>query len=352
MLILGQFAVPSRRRAGPNYVRVLGYIRRPSILGNRGNQTSMSFLSATGAYLPATVLRNEGIAPRVGVSPEWIFNVSGIRERRIANDHETIVSMAVEAGRQCLHQAHLRQLHGNVGAVLVSTGSHQRRFPGPAATIAAELGLRGRLALDVPVASAGAIFALALGSSLTATYGNVLVICTEKMSSFVLKDPVERGSAPLFGDGAGACLLRNDHGFARVEASALHSDGKFSQDLTLSCDGQFAMNGRSVIKHATQKIPEVIREVLTRTSTEISDVVSFILHQANLCVIQRAAEKLGVPLTRFFCNIERYGNTSSASMLIALHEWCQQYTLPKNKPMVLAGFGAGYHWGAALVRGC
>jgi 3-oxoacyl-[acyl-carrier-protein] synthase-3 len=311
-----------------------------------------TFLAATGAYLPEKVLSNKELAPRVGVNEEWLFNVSGIRERRIASDEETVDSMALEASENCLKQAHLRHTHPEVGAVVVACGSYPQRSPGPAARLAADLGLRNCPAFDVPVASAGSIIGLSLAHALTAMYGNVLVVASEKMSAFGLREPLERGVAPLFGDGAAACLLRTDAGFAKLEATVLHSDGKHWKDIRINDEGRFLMRGRSVIQHASKRIPESIREVLDRTTTAISDVVAFIVHQANLHVILRAADALGVAHERFFCNIDRYGNTSSASMLIALHEWCAEHSLQEGEPVVLSAFGAGYHWGAALFRGC
>ncbi|HVP64036.1 MAG TPA: ketoacyl-ACP synthase III [candidate division Zixibacteria bacterium] len=311
-----------------------------------------TFLAATGAYLPEKVLSNRELAPRVGVNEEWLFNVSGIRERRIASDEETVDWMALEASHRCLKQAHHRHAHLEVGAVVVACGSYPQRSPGPAARLAAELGLRNCPAFDVPVASAGSIIGLNLAHVLTTVYGNVLLVASEKMSAFGLREPLERSVAPLFGDGAAACLLRRDAGFAKLEASVLHSDGKHWRDIRINDEGRFLMRGRAVIQQASKRIPESIREVLDRTTTTISDVVAFIVHQANLHVILRAADALGVAHERFFCNIEKYGNTSSASMLIALHEWCAEHKWRAGDPVVLSAFGAGYHWGAALLIGC
>ncbi|HUO60550.1 MAG TPA: ketoacyl-ACP synthase III [Candidatus Acidoferrales bacterium] len=311
-----------------------------------------TFLAATGAYLPARVLSNRELAPRVGVSEEWLFNVSGIRERRIASEEETVDSMALEASRRCLSQAHMRHTHPEVGAVVVACGAYSQLSPGPAARLAAELGLRNCPAFDVNVASAGSIIGLNLAHILSAVYGNVLLVASEKMSCLGLREPLERAVAPLFGDGAAACLLRTDTGFAKLEASVLHSDGKHWNDIRINDEGRFLMRGRSVIQQASKRIPESIREVLERTTTAVSDVAAFIVHQANLHVIYRAADALGVARDRFFCNIERYGNTSSASMLIALHEWCVEHKWPEGDPVVLSAFGAGYHWGAALLVGC
>ena len=310
----------------------------------------MSFLSATGIYLPAQIVTSKELAQRLSVPAQWIANVSGILERRVAGEDETVVSMGVRAAQDCLQNAGLHA--SELGAVLVSSGSHIRAFPGPAAEITAALGLRGTFALDVPVASAGSIFALALADTLARQYGNVLVISSEKMTSYAYRAPLNRGIALLFGDGAGACLVRRDQGIASIEATVLHSDGAYVDDLWLNSSGEIQMRGRSVIVHSTEKVPGSIREVLDKTSTAIEDVAIFLMHQANLHLMHRVAKVLGVAESRFFTNIEHYGNTSSASLLIALHEWSRQKGFSRGVPVVLAGFGAGYHWGSALLRGC
>lgn len=308
----------------------------------------MSYLRATGAYLPSKALRSEDIASRLGVRPDWIANVSGIRERRIAGDGETIITMAVAAAQQALLRAQINK--EDIGAVLVSSGTHTRTFPGPACEIAHALGLNGRLALDVPVASAGSIFAVALAHELTGRYGNVLVIATEKMSPIALREPFNRSIAGLFGDGAGACIVSRDQGFARLVATTLHTDGSTANDLSLNFDGVMKMSGRSVIVHSTQKVPECLREVLSMAATQLCEVAVFIMHQANRHLMDRIAQVLGVAESKFFSNIETCGNTSSASMLIALDEWLASAPLQRGMNIALAGFGAGYNWGAALLR--
>lgn len=308
----------------------------------------MSYLRATGAYLPSTVLRSEDLAARVQVPPQWIANVSGIRERRIACEHDTIVSMGVAAARDALKRGGISV--AEIGAILVSSGTYTRAFPGPACEIASQLGLCGRFALDLPVASAGSIFAVSLADSLAERYGNVLIVATEKMSPVALREPINRSIAGLFGDGAGACIISATHGYARIETSTLHSDGSTANDLSLDFEGHMKMSGRSVIVHSTKKVPDCIREVLELSATQVSEVEVFIMHQANRHLMDRIAQSLGVLESKFFSNIEIYGNTSSASMLIALDEWLQHASIRRGMKVVLAGFGAGYHWGAAMLR--
>ncbi len=310
----------------------------------------MSFLRATGAYLPETVLRSEDIAPRLGVPPHWINNVSGIDERRIAGEDESIISMGVAAARDALRNAGLAI--SQIGALLVSSGTQTRAFPGPAVDVAHNLGLDGAFALDVPVASAGSIFAFSLADVLAERFRNILVVATEKMSPIALREPLNRSIAGLFGDGAGACVVSAERGIARILGTTLHSDGECSDDLSLCFNGVMKMSGRSVITNSTTKIPECVRELLTTVNVAVKDVQAFVMHQANRHLMDRVAESLEVSPSTFFSNIEKYGNTSSASMLIALHEWLGSTTLKPDSNFVLAGFGAGYHWGAAALRAC
>ena len=310
----------------------------------------MSFLRATGAYLPEKILTSEQIAPRLGVRPDWISNVSGIRERRIACDSETIVTMGVAAARDALSRAGLAI--SQVGALLVSSGTFTRSFPGPAVEVARELGLDSAFALDVPVASAGSIFAFSLAETLAERFRNVLVVATEKMSPIALREPLNRSIAGLFGDGAGACVISSESGFAQILGSTLHSEGDCADDLTLDFDGVMKMSGRSVIVNSTEKVPSCVRELLESVNVKIKDVKAFVMHQANRHLMDKVAEALGVHPEIFFSNIDRYGNTSSASMIIALHEWLDAGSLRQGDTVVLAGFGAGYHWGAAALRGC
>jgi 3-oxoacyl-[acyl-carrier-protein] synthase-3 len=205
-------------------------------------------------------------------------------------------------------------------------------------------------AIDLPMASAGSLFGLSLASRLASFYGNVLVVGAEKMSTILLREPLERGVAALFGDGAGACIVSADHGIARIVDSVLHSDGAFADDLKLQYGATLEMNGRSVILQASRKIPAAIGELLERNRVSPADVEVFLMHQANQNLIDRVAKALGVGQDKFYSNIRRYGNTSSASMLIAAAEWWARGDIAGGRPVCFAAFGAGYHWGALLAE--
>src|SRR5262249_26879810 len=206
------------------------------------------------------------------------------------------------------------------GLVLVSSGSSERRFPGPAATVAARLGLAGVPAIDLPIASAGAVFGLALAHQLAPDYGEILLVAAEKMSDHVWREPVDRNTAILFGDGGGACSISKHEGLAETRATVLHSDGNFADDLCLEFGRSLHMNGRAVIMQVSRKLPRVIEEVLEAGGIAAPQVDAFLLHQANQNLVVKVAQALSAPPEKFFSNIEHYGNTSSASMLIAAAE--------------------------------
>ena len=307
----------------------------------------MPFLREFGSYLPERIVSNAEIGAHVGCDAEWIKNVSGIDQRRFAADDESVADLALRAAQSCLDKAKLSA--SALGMILIASGSAERQFPGPAATVAHRLGLHSTPAIDVPLASAGTLFAMSLASRLCDSLGEILVIGAEKMSSVVLRQPMERGVAILFGDGAGACLVSPNEGKARVLGSALHSDGAFAEDLRLPFDRPLEMNGRSVILQASRKVPRAISELLEKHGRKAADVGTFLMHQANQNLIDRVALALEVPAHRFYSNIARYGNTSSASMLIAAAEWAES-GWPAGESVCFAAFGAGFHWGALLAQ--
>jgi 3-oxoacyl-[acyl-carrier-protein] synthase-3 len=309
----------------------------------------MAFLRAFGSYVPSRVVGNQELAEMVGCEPDWIFTMSGILERRFAGDFESVTDLAVHAAADCLAQGETAAK--DIGLVIVASGSAERRFPGPAAETAARLGIAGVPAIDLPMASAGSLFGMALGGQLSKIYGRVLMIAAEKMSSVISRPPLDRNTAILFGDGAGACLIDPHEGAAEIVDSCLHSDGSFAENLRLEFDHRLHMDGRVVILQASRKVPAAIREVLDRSQRPAESVATFLMHQANQNLIVRIAQLLEVPPERFYSNIARYGNTSSASLLIAASEWNLQTGFRPSEAVVFATFGAGFHWGALLAVG-
>ena len=301
-----------------------------------------AYLQAFGAYLPERVVGNAELAERVGRDREWIESVSGIHERRWAAPETTVADMGVAAAEDCLRKADIAA--NTLGMLIVSSGSGARGFPGPAAEVAARMGLDSTPAIDLPIASAGSLFGLALAMRLAETQGDILVVAAEKMSALIGNDP---NTAILFGDGAGAALVSARPGRWRMLDAALHTDGQYREALAFDGTGPLRMNGLSVILQAARKIPSSITEVLERQNISAQQVAVFLLHQANLNLLTRVAKSLGVGPEKFFANVQRYGNTSSASLLIAASEWSE--TNPQPGPVVFSAFGAGFHWGAIVA---
>jgi 3-oxoacyl-[acyl-carrier-protein] synthase-3 len=308
----------------------------------------MPFIAGFGSYLPSRIVSNPELAELLGCSPDWIREASGIEERRYASEEESVEVMAANAGQNCLEQA--QATVDQVGMLIVASGSAELRFPGPACMVANRLGLRDVPAIDLPIASAGALFGMSLGAQLADRYGSILVIAAEKMSTVISQPPVDKNTAILFGDGAGSCLINRDAGVYRIVDSVLHSDGSFARDLQLGHGQPLQMNGRSVIMQATRKLPAVILEVLGRNGKAAPAIDCFLMHQANQNLMARVARALDVPNDRIYSNIRKYGNTSSASMLIAAAEWLRGQRTALPGAVCFAVFGAGFHWGAMLAE--
>jgi 3-oxoacyl-[acyl-carrier-protein] synthase-3 len=307
----------------------------------------MSYLHTFGKYVPERVVTNAELAARVGKTAEWIEGASGIVERRWAAADESPADMGLAAAQDCLTRSGVEA--ASLGMLIVSSGSASRGFPGPAAEIAERLGMGTAPAIDLPVASAGSLFGIALAMQLASVHGDVLVVATEKMSAVIEAHTLDANTAVLFGDGAGAALVSPREGRWKLLDAVLHSDGQYRGDLCYDGSAPLAMNGLTVILQASRKLPSVIQEVLARQGIAPTAVGSYLLHQANLNLLTRVGKALGVPPERVFTNVQRYGNTSSASLLLAAAEWAE--TNPAAGPLVFSSFGAGFHWGAVVATG-
>lgn len=307
----------------------------------------MAFLNQFGCHLPSRIVTNEELAPMVGRDAEWIRRTSGIEARRYAAENESVVDLAVAAARNCLAAAGAPA----IGLVIVSSGTAERRFPGPAVSVARALDMGNVPALDLAMPSAGSLFGIALASQLAHVYGDVLVVAAEKMSSVIQRDGTNPQVAVLFGDGAGACVVSHREGAARIVDAVLHSDGAFDGALQLGFSGPMEMAGRTVIMQAARRMPQAIEQVLAKNVVAAQAVGTFLIHQANQNLTRQVAKAIDVPAEKFFSNIHRYGNTSSASLLIAAAEWSKDEGFTPGVPVVMAAFGAGLQWGAVLATG-
>ena len=305
--------------------------------------SSAAYLRAFGSYVPEHLVDNAALAARTGRTPEVIEKSTGIVGRRYAAPDQSVADLGLAAAQDCLTRAGVEA--SAVGLILFASGSSERCFPGPAATLAASLGLAATPAIDLPIASAGSLIGMALAADLVARYGNVLVVAAEIMSRRITDaDP---DTAILFGDGAGACLISRDSGFARIADLALYTDGNFAESLTLAHGGTLAMRGLEVIMQASRKVPRAIADLLVKNNIAADDVQVFLMHQANRNLLAKIAKELKVPEDRFFTNIASFGNTSSASLLIAAAQWSDAASV--TGPVVFAAFGAGLQWGALLA---
>lgn len=307
----------------------------------------MARIAGLGKALPEGLLDNETLAAELGVTPEWILHACGIRERRVAAPGEGPAELALGAARAALLDGGLAA--SDLGAIVVGTGTSGRRFPGVSADLQRLLASPGIPAFDVPLASSGGLYALALAVDLAPRYGPVLAVGVDVMTR-ALGTPRGRETAILFGDGAGAAVVAPGGGGVEVVDVRLGSDGSFANELKLEAGTALAMDGRAVILQASRKLPAAIRDVLARNGLSPSDADLLVLHQANLNLLRAVARSLGVGEERLFVNLERYGNTSAASLLIALAEAGGAGLLSPGKRVVLAAFGAGFSWGAALLR--
>ena len=314
-------------------------------------------IAGLGKYVPERVLTNEELARMVDTSDEWIRDRTGIRERHLVADHETASSMGLEAARQALAVAAVEP--ESLDLVLTATTTPDGFFPAAACLIQDGLNARRAGAFDINAACTGFLAALATGSQFIATGAcrRVLVVGTEVVSRIV--DWTDRGTCVLFGDGAGAVVLEasdrggllgyvlHSHGGG---AGLLNAPGPCGRTDSPPRPFRISMDGRPSFKFAVTAMEEALREALRAASLSPQDVDLFVPHQANLRIISLAARGLGIPAEKMMVNIDRYGNTSSASIPIALCEAWEQGRLQDGHRVALASFGGGLAWGAMILE--
>lgn len=308
----------------------------------------MAKIVGFGHYLPDRVITNVALAAEFGVDAEWIRSVCGIEERRMASPGETVDDLAHRAALACLEACGMKP--ADLGGILVGTGTPPRQFPGVSAEIQRRLNAPGIPAFDIHLASVGSMFALAAAVDLCPRYGPVLVLGAEHMTAIMARPPRAKESAILFGDGAGACVISPGEGPLTVEDVRIGSDATFAEDLRMGFGEPLTMNGRTVILQANRKLQACVSELLERNHVTVADIGLFLFHQANRNLLRQVGQSLGIDEGRVYLNLERFGNTSSASLLIAAAEAHGKGLFAPGSGVVLAAFGAGMSWGAALVR--
>ncbi|MGB4058067.1 MAG: beta-ketoacyl-ACP synthase III [Alphaproteobacteria bacterium] len=307
-----------------------------------------TIIRATGAYLPETIVTNADLEKRVDTNDEWIVQRTGIRERRIAKADETTGSMAIRAGQQALERAGLQG--ADIDTVIVATTTPDKKFPAVAVNVQQALGIPPGPAFDVQAVCTGFIYALTVADSFikTGTSKRVLVIGAEKMSSIV--DWSDRTTCVLFADGAGAVIVEasEEKDGRGIISTHLYADGR-QQDM-LYADPNIIMQGRDVFKYAVQYMANVVEEVLEENNLKPEDIDLLIPHQANIRIIEATAKKLDMPMDKVVTTVDRHGNTSAASIPLALHEAYIGGRVKKGDLLLLEGMGGGFTWGAVLVR--
>jgi len=320
-------------------------------------------ISGTGMSVPRRVLTNRDLERIVDTSDEWIATRTGIRERRIAEPGELLSSYAVEASRKALQAAGVDP--ADVDLIICATVTPDMPIPSTACFIQHELGCRRAAAFDLQAGCSGYIFAQSVAKQylLTGRCRHVLVIGAEILSRFL--DWRDRTTCVIFADGAGASLMSRGELPRGVLASTLHTDGAMADYITLEGGGvkyppshetverglhYIKMRGNETFKIAVRSLEEVCREVLELAGLRPKDVTWFIPHQANRRIIDAVGERLGIPPDRCYVNIDRYGNTSAASIPIALDEAVRSGRVRSNDLLLMAAFGAGLTWAASVVR--
>lgn len=312
-----------------------------------------------GIKVPERVVTNLDLEQIVETSDAWIRERTGIAERRIAADRESAVSLGVGAAREALARASL--LPQDIDQIIVATSSPEYLFPATACLIQDRLGATRAGAFDVLAACTGFIYALGLAAAeiQSGAIETALVIGTETLSRIV--DWSDRSTCVLFGDGAGAFVLRAADTPGGVRHYVLHSDGSGGDYLSArsgvrdtwrgpALAQSIVMNGREVFRFAARVMVQATQEVLEQAGLAITDIDLIVPHQANLRIIQAAARGLDLPEERFFINIDHFGNTSTASIPLAVAEAVEKGCLKPNDRIVVVGFGAGLTWGAALLE--
>lgn len=319
-----------------------------------------SVIRGVGAYLPKRVLTNADLSRIVDTSDDWIRERTGIRARHIAADGELTSDLGIAAARQALVRAGVDPV--DVDLVICATATPDRTFPATAVRIQSELGISKGAAFDLQAVCSGFVYALATADNFlkAGQFKRALVIGAETFSRIL--DWSDRSTCVLFGDGAGAVLLeaqpqrgtREDRGLL---ASRLRSDGRYEDLLYVDggpgstrTTGHLRMNGREVFRHAIQKISGVIDETLLATGYAADEIDLFIPHQANARILDGIARKLGVSPEKIIVTLAEQGNTSAASIPLALNHAFEQHRLKEGNLILMEAMGGGFTWGAVLAR--
>ncbi|OGH98925.1 MAG: hypothetical protein A2039_05720 [Candidatus Melainabacteria bacterium GWA2_34_9] len=320
-------------------------------------------ITGVGKCLPEKVITNDDLATLVDTNDEWIFSRSGIKERHIVSGNETASSLAAKAAKEAIEFAGADVK--DIDLIICATSLPDNLYPSTACEVQLAIGATNAAAFDIVAACSGLIYGLKIANSFIASgeYKNVLLVGVDIHSRFVNWN--DRSTCVLFGDGAGALLVQRSQDEQNdVLAVDIRADGTKASELKIPLTGINCplvepntpelqcvnMNGREVYKFAVNYVPESILQVLKSINFSVNDVDKYVLHQANVRIIQAIADKLQESNEKFYVNLHKYGNTSSASIAIALTDAIEENKIDYPSTLVLSGFGAGLTWGTAVVR--
>jgi len=330
---------------------------------SEANQLQGCAITGVGSYVPDRVLSNADLENIVDTTDEWITSRTGIKERRMAAEGEHTSTMAAHAARRALERAELDA--ADLDLIIVATITPDMPFPATACIVQQQLGATKAAAFDLEAACSGFIYALEIGHSFIASgvYENILIIGAEKLSSII--DWKDRNTCVLFGDGAGAAVLQHREGARGVLATRLGSDGTKADILAMPGGGCrqpatvdsvnarihfLKMEGKEVYKAAVNAMTAAAREVLERSGLGIEDIKCIIPHQANQRIISAIGDRLGAREGQVFVNLHKYGNTSAASVAVALDEVVRSGKIQRGDKILIIAFGAGLTWGATVLE--
>lgn len=323
--------------------------------------TRRAVIQATGSFLPTKILTNKDMESIVDTTAEWIEQRSGIKQRHIGGEHETTADLAIEAAKDALESGGIAP--HSIDCIIVATTTPDQTFPAVAVKVQAALGIPQGIAFDVQAVCTGFVYALGVANSfiISGQAKKILVIGAEMMSKILNWE--DRTTCVLFGDGAGAVVLEADESGQGTLAdrgifsSHLHANGA-QKDLlyvdggpsSTGTAGHIVMQGKEVFKYAVQYMSDVVKETLAANNIESSDIDWLVPHQANIRIIESTAKKLGLSMDKVVVTVDQHGNTSAASIPLALDSAVKSGRIKRGDMLLIEGMGGGLTWGAVLAR--
>jgi len=307
-----------------------------------------SRISGTGSYLPERVMTNAELEKMVETSDQWIVERTGIRKRHIVGDSETTCDIAEQASRRALDAAGIEPQQ--IDLIIVATTTPDRIFPSTACLLQHQLDMHGQTAFDIQAVCTGFVYALGVADKFirSGSVKRALVVGADSLSRII--DWTDRSTCVLFGDGAGAVVLEASEE-AGILSTHLHADGKYNELLHVPQDSQYIhMQGNEVFKVAVNTLGRIVDETLTANNMHKDEIDWLVPHQANIRIIAATARKLKMPMERVVVTVEEHGNTSAASIPLALDVAVRDGRIKRGETLLLEAFGGGFTWGSALMK--